>query len=96
MPSEKFTFADDDTAPAETAIKQPSQEPAQLLLNWLQKWNKPTITWKEIRNFAPRAVRDRETAIHSARVLTAHGWLTEVKPHQWQIIRQPLIPTRSR
>jgi hypothetical protein len=78
--------------PAKAAVKQPHTEPAQLLLNWLQRWNKPTVTWKEIRNFGPRPIRDRETAIRSAQVLVAHGWLTELKSHQGQIIRKNLIP----
>jgi hypothetical protein len=82
--------------PTEAAIEQPHKNDApQILLDFIQRWKGSTITWKEIRNFAPRSVRDRETAIRSAQVLVAHGWLTEVKPHQWQIIRQTLVPTRS-
>jgi|SRR6516164_7440237 hypothetical protein len=82
--------------PAEAAIEQPPQEPAQLLLNWLQRREGSTITWKQIRNHGPRRIRDREIAIRSAQVLVAHGWLKELKTHQWQIIRQPLIPTSIR
>jgi len=78
--------------PAEAAIEQPSQEPAQKLLTWLQTWDQPTVTLRTIRNFAPRRVRDRETAIRSAQILVAHGFLTPVNSYTWQIIRQPLTP----
>jgi hypothetical protein len=90
---ETFSFADE----LKPEIKQPHKNDApQVLLDFIQRWKGSTITWKEIRNFAPRGVRAPEISIHAAKVLVAYGWLTEIKPHQWQIIRQPLIPTRSR
>ena len=80
--------------PAEAVIEQPSQEPAQKLLTWLQTWDQPTITARDIRNFGPRP-RDRETAIRSAQILVANGFLSPVNSHTWQIVRQPLVPTDS-
>ena len=67
-------------------------EPAQLLLDWLQRRPGTTISWREIRNHGPRPIRDRKTAINAAQVLAAHGWLTTINPYTWRIIRQPLLP----
>jgi hypothetical protein len=94
MPSETFLFADEP----EPEVKQPHKEPAQLLLDFLQRWPKTTISSKEIYQYAPRAIRfDRENAIRSAEVLARHGWLNAIKPRQrnyriWQIVRkEPVV-----
>jgi len=81
--------------PAEQKTKQPDR--AQLLLNFLQKWHQPTITSKQIYQYAPRAVRsDRETAIKTAEILEQHGWLSR-RPTKtrgwrvWEITRRPIV-----
>ena len=78
--------------PPEPKIEQPSKEPAQLLLNWLNRRPGTTITQREIRNHAPRPVRNKEIAIQSAEILAAHGFLTRINSYTWKINRDPLIP----
>ena len=89
MPSETFLFADEP----KSEIKQPHKEPAQLLLTFLQRWPKPTITSKELYQFGPPSVRAKKNAIGAAEILVRHGWLNAIKPRQrnyriWQIVRK--------
>jgi len=93
MPSkEKFSFAD-ERAPK---IKQPHSN-AQQLLDWLQRWGKSTVTAKEIYQYGPHPIRDRESAISSVEVLVKHGWLVPTQTRQrnyriWQIVRKgPIV-----
>ena len=83
------------SAPVEEKTKQQPQEQARILLNWLLQWPKPVLTLNDLRNFSPRAIRDKEIAIRSAKILTASGHLTRLADHKWQIVRQPLTPTNS-
>jgi hypothetical protein len=74
----------------------PEVSPEQKLLDWLQRWNKPALSLRDILIHGPRALRDRETAISAAQVLTKNGWLQPVKSlrhdaHQWEIIRRPIV-----
>jgi hypothetical protein len=81
-------------APVEEKVKV---DPAQLLLNWLQRWTKNTITAREIRIYGPRSIRDPESVISSVEILVAHGWLVPHKPprrdmRQWRIVRKgPIV-----
>jgi hypothetical protein len=80
-------------APTEKAQKP---EPAQLLLTFLQRWPKPTISRRDIYIYGPNSIRDRESAINSAEVLVKHGWLIPNKTRrhdmrEWQIVRRPII-----
>ena len=84
--------------PAETTIKQPhnDREPAQLLLDFLQRWHKNTISIRDIRNHGPRSIRNREIATNAVKVLTEHGWLIPLKTqqrnwHRWQIIQKGIV-----
>ena len=82
--------------PAEAAVKQPHKDPAQLLLNWLQRWTKPTITPREIRIFGPKYFRSQERVLDAAEALVRYGWLTTLKPrgknmHEWQVVRRPIM-----
>jgi len=80
----------------EEKTEQQPQEQAAILLGWVAKWPKPILTLTDLRNFAPRPIRKKEIAINAAKILAAHGHLTPLAPHKWQIIRQPLIPPHSR
>jgi len=92
MPNyEKFTFAD-DTPPKPAPAKK---EPAQLLLDFLQRWNKPTVRMNEILVYGPTVIRKKEHALNSTKVLVDHGWLIPVKTRrpdmlEWQIVRRPI------
>lgn len=86
-------------APTEKARKpKPEPEPEQLLLTWLQRWNKPVVSTRDIRIYGPRPLRDREIATSSLEVLIRHGWLVPAETRQrgwrhWQIVRKgPIVP----
>jgi hypothetical protein len=71
--------------------------PAQKLLDWLQRWTKPTVCTRDILIYGPNSLRDPKSAIDSAEILVRNGWLVPVEPHRydmhkWQIVRKPIIP----
>jgi len=73
--------------------KAQAPAPAQLLLDWLQCWNKNVITTRQIRVFGPKRLRDRESAISAIETLTKRGWLRPIQARQrnyrlWQIVRK--------
>ena len=56
---------------------------AGMLLSWLQnKWTRPIIRTREICQYGPRPIRDRESAIKMAEILVGHGFLVPMKPHR--------------
>src|SRR5262245_19420672 len=86
--------------PAEKKIEQPRKEPepAQKLLDWLQRWSKPTITAREIYVSRHRFVRDKKTTLNLAEVLVEQRRLIPVETHRrdrhkWQIVREPAPAT---
>ena len=90
---EKFSFASDDT-PAEEKTKQPDR--GQQLLTWLLKSGRQKITTRDVRNYAPHPLRNRESAIDTINVLVRHGWLVPITPSrrdrpEWAVVRQPII-----
>jgi hypothetical protein len=93
MPSKPtYSFAD-EPAPIKKA-QEPA--PAQKLLDWLQRWRKPTVRMNEILVYGPRPVRKRENALNSAQKLVEHGWLVPIKTRrpdmvEWQIVRRPIV-----
>jgi len=81
-------------APTEERTKQADH--AQKLLDWLQRWTKPTITTRDIHIYGPQSIRDRESTISSAKVLVDYGWLIPLKAHRrdmhkWHIVRRPIV-----
>jgi len=72
------------------------KEPAQMLLDFLQRWTKPTISSRDIRIYGPTAIRDRESAIRSAQILAAQGWLVPLEARVWQVVRKNLAPSVAR
>jgi|SRR5215471_11944268 len=81
--------------PSQTQKAQ-KPEPAQLLLTFLQRWPKPTVSARDICIYGPNFIRDRESAINSAETLVKHGWLIPNKTRrhdmrEWQIVRRPII-----
>jgi len=84
--------------PTEKKIKQsPSDlELAQKLLDWLQRWNKPTVSWREIHIYGPGSIRNKKSATDAIEILIKYGWLTPLGPHRydmrkWRIVRRPPI-----
>lgn len=88
-----YSFAD-EPAPIKKA-QEPA--PAQKLLDWLQRWRKPTVRMNEFLVYGPRpTMRKRESAIGPIETLVRHGWLRPLKTRrsnmlEWQIIRQPIV-----
>jgi hypothetical protein len=58
-------------APVEEKTQQQPQEQARILLAWLLRWPKPVLTLTDLRNFSPRAIRNKEIAIRAAQILAA-------------------------
>jgi len=73
--------------PAPVKKKTKADHP-QLLLDFLQRWNKPNISSRDIRIYGPTAIRDRESAIRSAQILAAHGHLVPLTARKWQVVRK--------
>ena len=82
--------------PAEKANSDAQKlQHAQKVLNWLQRWDKPTVSSKDMRVYGPRP-RDREAAARAAEILVERGWLTPIQTrqynaHAWRIIRKPIV-----
>jgi hypothetical protein len=83
--------------PPEEKDKQPQKSPpAQRMLDWLQRWNKPTISVRDIRIWGPRIFRDPKKAIDTAQVLVRNQWLIPTKPrrrepYRWQVVRKNIV-----
>jgi hypothetical protein len=76
--------------------KAQKPSPAQKLLDWLQRWNKPTITMRDVHIYGPRPLKGRKNVVAAAEVLVQNGWLKPAKTwrhdmHAWKIVRRPPI-----
>jgi hypothetical protein len=93
--SNLFDRLDRGRPPEEKKTNQP--DPAQKLLDWLQKWSKPNISLRDIQLYAPRIVRTHRSTIDAAtEILVKNNWLVPDKAHRrdrrvWQIIRRPMV-----
>ena len=82
--------------PAEKATRQPHKiQHAQRVLEWILRWNEPTIRARDIRLYGPRP-RDRQNAIDAAKFLAEQGWLEPMRvrrydSHMWRVVRKPII-----
>ena len=79
--------------PAQEPDPKPTPSAAQKLLDWLQRWDKPTVCVRDIRIYGPGSLRNQKKATDSAQVLVKNGWLTPVQTrqgHRWQIVRKPI------
>jgi len=82
----------DQGRPKPKPVSQPDKEPAQRLLDWLQKWNKDFVSARDIRVYGPTVIRNQKDAVATARILVRNGQLTPIgsrKPylHKWRIVR---------
>jgi len=83
----------------ETQEPLPDQklEPAQKLLDWLQRWNKDTVCMKDILQYGPNSLRNPRKALDAAHTLVRNGWLEPAElhrydMHKWHIARNPVVP----
>jgi hypothetical protein len=86
----------DKGRPSPPTEKAQAPSSAQKLLDWLKRWNKPTVSWRDIRIYGPGSIRDKKSAVDAAEVLVRNGWLAPLKPHRydmhkWQIVQRPPI-----
>jgi hypothetical protein len=84
----KFSFADEPT-PKPVPTKQ---DHAQRLLDWLQRWPEPTVSTTNICQFGPYPLRNGKSALRSAQILAAQGWLTPITDRKWGVVRKNLAP----
>jgi hypothetical protein len=80
--------------PAEKTPPKP-RDPAQRLLDFLQRWDGDIISTRQVRIYGPRSSRSRKNAIDAIETLARHGWLSRVKAPQrntlqWRINRRPI------
>jgi hypothetical protein len=83
-------------APEPKVVNQPDKDPAQRLLDWLQRWNKPTVSMRQICQFGPRPIRDRKSVISATEVLVKTNWLIPIKTtrrdtREWEITRKTIV-----
>jgi hypothetical protein len=66
-------------------------------LDWLQRWERPTVRIRDIRVHGPgRAIRNRKSAISTAEILVKTGWLIPLgsRRHdggEWRIVRRAIV-----
>jgi len=93
-PSVFARYIEDLKPPVE---KTKGSSPAQKMLDWLQRWSRPTVRIRDIRVHGPgRAIRNRENAISTAEILVKTGWLIPLgsRRHdggEWQIVRRAIV-----
>jgi hypothetical protein len=92
-----FERLDKGRPPTKEVISERAQEiqHAQKLLDWLQRWNRPTVSWRDIHNHGPRP-KDQKKAIDAAEILVRNGWLVPLRPHRydmhkWKVIRKSIV-----
>ena len=79
---------------AEAAIEQPSKDPAQRMLDFLQRWPGESISRTEMMIYGPRPKKNAEEVLKLATTLEKHGWLTpkstpQKRMRHWNIVRRP-------
>jgi hypothetical protein len=98
-----FERLDKGRPPIEEVISSRTKkiQRAQKLLDWLQRWPKPTVWTRDILIYGPRP-RDRKSTIDSTTILVEQGWLIPNKTRrydsrEWQIVRKPIVcPTLAK
>jgi hypothetical protein len=69
--------------------------PSELLLDFIvNRWPKPAIRMRDILRLGPGSLRDRKSAMNTAKILAQNGWLKPLKTRQhnekmWRIVRGP-------
>src|SRR5262245_42841769 len=83
---------EDRPKPEANTIRSEQMQDLQKLHEWIQHWDKPTISVQDICYRGPNSVRNRKKAIGLAEILVGHGWLIPIKTRRrdmkwWQIVR---------
>ena len=82
------------TKETQKPLPDPKLQPAQRMLDWIQRWTKDTICIRDVRQYGPNSLRNPKSVIDAAEVLVRNGWLEPAKLHRydmrkWRIIRRP-------
>jgi hypothetical protein len=77
-------------------VPNKNPEPAQRMLDWIQRWAKDTICISDVRQYGPNSLRNPKSIIDAAETLVRTGWLEPAKSHRydmrkWRIIRRPPV-----
>ena len=59
--------------------KAQDRSPAQKLLDWLQRWDKPTVCVRDIRIYGPGSLRNQKKADRLGRS-PGQKWLVDPRP----------------
>ena len=92
--SEPSFFARYFEEPKPPVEKTKGSSPAQKMLDFVQRWDRPTIRVRDFRHYGPGSLRDRKDMADTAEVLVKAGWLKPVPTphgHKWAVIRKPII-----
>ena len=73
---------------AKTARISPKLRNAHLLLDWLQRTSRKTITVREVQQLGPGRLREKDTITAAFDVLRDHGWLSEdpTRKKRWVVV----------
>jgi hypothetical protein len=96
--------AEERIKPETNTVSSELARDLQKLHEWIQHWDKPTISVQDICYRGPNSVRNRKKAIGLAEILVGHGWLIPIKTRRrdmkwWRIVRgvgrNPTIATMA-
>jgi hypothetical protein len=79
--------------PPQEPTPPPGMPAGQELLNWIQRvWTQPTLRARDIYRYGPNAIRDKESALKSAKKLVERGWLAPIETRRhdmrkWRIMK---------
>jgi hypothetical protein len=73
---------------AKTARISPKLRNAHLLLDWLQRTSRKTITVREVQRLGPGRLREKDTITAAFDVLRDHGWLSDdrTRKKRWVVV----------
>jgi hypothetical protein len=90
------TMAPPPAEKTQEPLPDPKLQPAQRMLDWIQRWPGDTICIRDVRQYGPGSLRDPKSVIDAAEVLVKSGWLEPAESHRydmrkWRVIRRPPI-----
>jgi hypothetical protein len=73
---------------AKMARISPKLRNAHLLLDWLQRTSRKTITVREVQQLGPGRLREKDTITAAFDVLRDHGWLSDdpTRKKRWVVV----------
>jgi hypothetical protein len=82
--------------PTPVKTKTHKDDPAQRLLDFLQRWPEPTVCAQNILQFGPNSIRKQKAAHDAIATLVKYGWLVPTKTKQsnwrrWEIVHKATV-----